>query len=249
MEIRIPKQLEDLMIDVQGRVMMVSGANRGIGAALAKAYARDGWSLSLGSRDPESLQTTVEDIDPQRVTCHAYDARDPAAARSWIEHTLDHFGRLDGLTNNAAVAHMAPLFDLAEADLDDMWQVNVIAPLRLLRLAVPHLSATGEGRVVSLISMSGKRVRGTFAPGYSITKHAALALHHAVRHATFDQGIRATAVCPGFVATDMVDGLGPAQVDKTQPEDLAETVATMVRLPNTANVPELMMVCEPEVTW
>ncbi|MDG2113094.1 MAG: SDR family NAD(P)-dependent oxidoreductase, partial [Actinomycetota bacterium] len=176
-----------------------------------------------------------------------HDANEAATAVEWVTATMDRHGRLDGLTNNAGVAHIEALEDLTDELLDDMWTVNVKAPLKLIQHALPHLRASGEARMVNVVSMSGKRVSGTFGPGYAMSKHAALALHHAVRHATHPDGIRTTAVCPGFVATDMTTEFGPEKAMMIQPEDLAETVATIVRLPNTANVAELLMTCEPEV--
>lgn len=235
------------MLDVSNRVMMISGANRGIGAALARAFHSDGWKLSLGARDASALQAAVSGLDPTMVSCHRYDANDASTAAAWVDATIDRHGRIDGLANNAGVAHVQPLEELTDELLDDMWAVNVKAPLKLIQLALPHLRRSGEGRIVNVVSMSGKRVKGTFGPGYAMSKHAALALHHAVRHATHADGIRSTAVCPGFVATDMTTEFGPEKAVMTQPEDLAETVATIVRLPNTANVAELLVTCEPEV--
>ena len=235
------------MLDVTGRVMMVSGANRGIGLALARAFHADGWTLSLGARNVDALRSSVADLDGDRVSCHHYDATQRSTAAAWVSETVDGHGRLDGVTNNAGVGHVEQLEDLTDDLLDEMWNVNAKAPLHLMQEALPHLKAAGEGRIVNVVSMSGKRVRGTFGPGYAMSKHAALALHHAVRHATYEDGIRTTAVCPGYVATDMTTDFGPDASTMIQPADLAETVATVVRLPNTANVAEILMTCEPEV--
>lgn len=235
------------MLDVTGRVMMINGANRGIGHALARRFRDDGWQLSLAARNVDALRAAHPDLDTAEVTFHRYDADDPATGATWLSETLETHGRVDGLTNNAGVAHVEVLEDLTEELVDEMWRVNAKAPLLLIQAALPHLRASGEGRIVNLISMSGKRVKGLFGPGYAMSKHAALALHHAVRHATYDDGIRCTAVCPGYVATDMTAGFGPDAAAMIQPEDLAETVATVVRLPNTANVTEVLMTCEPEV--
>ena len=121
-----------------------------------------------------------------------------------------------------------------------MWEVNVKGPLRLTRLALPHLRRSGSGRVINMASMSAKRVKGDVLPGYSMTKYALLALSHAVRQIGWDDGIRVTAMCPGPVATDMMD---PDDETITQPEDLADLVATVIELPNTASVSELLITC------
>ncbi|MBH28942.1 MAG: short-chain dehydrogenase [Actinobacteria bacterium] len=235
------------VIDPHGRVMMVSGANRGIGAALARRFHADGWAVSLGARNLDQLRESVQEWVDENVSCHHYDAFEPATGTEWVESTVDSRGRVDGLTNNAGIGHMEDLSDLSEELLDEMWAVNVKGPLRLIQETLPQLAVSGEGRIVNVVSLSGKRVKGTFAPGYAMSKHAMLALHHAVRHASFEHGIRVTAICPGYVETDMTSSFGVDPEIMIKAADLAETVATIVRLPNTATVAEILMTCEPEV--
>ena len=127
--------------------------------------------------------------------------------------------------------------------LDEMWAVNVKGPLRLTRLALPYLRQSGSGRVINMASLSAKRVKGDALPGYSMTKYALLALSHAVRQVGWEDGIRVTALCPGPVATDMMD---PDDKTITQPEDVADLVVTLIGLPNTASVSELLITCRLE---
>ncbi len=239
------------MRDITGCVAMISGANRGIGAALAAALHADGWALSLGARDLSSLKASAAayrtDTDEgPAVSLHHYEVTDPNGAERWTAKTLDAHGRIDCLVNNAGVASTDTLDELTEDTLDLLWEVNAKGPFRMIRAALPHLRRSGEGRIVNVISMSGKRVRGTFAPGYAMSKHAAMALHHSVRHATFPDGIRCTAVCPGYVQTDMTSDFGVDPSIMIQADDLAHTVATILRLPNTASVAELLVTTEPE---
>lgn len=234
------------MLDTTSRVAMITGANRGIGNALARQLHHDGWTVSLGARNLDQLLETTADLGEERVSHHRYDANNRATDGAWIESTMALHGRIDGLINNAGVAHLNDLESLDDDALDDMFAVNVKAPLRLIQQCLPQLRTSGTGRIVNLVSMSGKRVSGTFAPGYAMSKFAALALSHATRQAVWDQGIRVTAVCPGFVATDMTDEFGPDKATQIQPADLAETVATIMRLPNTAQVAELLVTCVPE---
>jgi len=226
------------MLDPSGRVVMISGASRGIGRAIAECLARRGYTLSLGARRPDSLA----DLVGEQILAHAYDAIHLASAEDWVEDTLERFGRIDGLVNNAGILLEAALEDGEEAAFDRLWQVNVKGPLRLTRLALPHLKASGAGRVVNVVSLSGKRVKGDNA-GYAMSKFAAMALSHATRRAGWDHGVRVCAVCPSFVATDMTAGArervpGAAMI---QPADLAELVATVLALPNSASVAELLV--------
>ena len=163
---------------------MVSGPARGLGLALAERLLADGYALSLGGRNTEAIEAVVagwsETTDTgSAVSVHHFDATDGATARSWVAETVDAHGRIDVLVNNAGVLQTFELDDYDEAALDAMWQVNVKAPTLLTHLVLPHLRASGRGRVLNVASLSGKRVKGGFAPGYAMTKHALMALTHA----------------------------------------------------------------------
>ncbi len=232
-------------ISADGRVVMLSGANRGIGATIATRLAADGYRLSLGARRMDALAESAPDIGADRLLLNYHEATDIDSARRWVEATVDHFGGIDVLVNCAGIVDRTGLESMDEEVLDDMWAVNVKGPLRLTRLALPHLRQSGSGRVINMASLSAKRIKGDSIVGYSMTKYALLALSHAIRQIGWDDGIRVTAVCPGPVATDMMD---PDDDTITQPEDVADLVATMIALPNTASVSELLVGCRME-TW
>ena len=232
------------MLETKGRVVMISGANRGIGRAIADCLKDKGYLLSLGVRKPEQL----DDLSGDHVLTVRYDAEEPDTATAWMKSTLDRFGKLDGLVNNAGVFITARIEDGVEADFDRLWAVNVKGPLRLIQLALPHLKQAGHGRIINLISLAGKRVPSDNSAGYAMSKHAALALHHATRRIGWDHGVRATAVCPGLVSTDMVDWSNVPREEMIQPADLAETIATVMALPDHAVVAELMVNCRLEPT-
>ena len=236
----------DAVLETSGRTVMISGANRGIGRAIARRLHDDGYRVSVGGRDLDGLAEAMSGLDDDRLLVSPFDATDPATGTAWIEATVERFGSLDVLINNAGVLDEALLEDLTDEGLDWMWEVNVKAPLRLTQAALPHLRSSGTGRVVNVASLSGLRVNGTFAPGYAMTKHAVMALTEATKQAGWDDGIRATSVCPGFVATDMTSGFGHHPDTMIDPDDLAEMVATTIALPNTASVAELRVACRLE---
>lgn len=228
------------MLEPRDRVVMVSGASRGIGRAVTERLLAAGFLVSAGVRDRRGL---AEDA---RLMLHRYDAESLESAEAWVAATAARFGRIQGLVNAAGINPKVTLLDEDETALDAMWRVNVKGPLRLTRLAMPYLKACGDGRVVNLSSLSGKRVRNPFV-GYAMTKHAVMALTHATRKEGWEHGVRATAVCPGFVRTDMT-----ADVEKwprermIDPADLAQLVEQMLVLPSTAVVAELLVNCQPE---
>jgi len=177
---------------------------------------------------------------------HRYHAEPLPSAEAWVAATIDRFGGLNGLINAAGINPEADLTDPDETALDAMILINVKAPMRLIRLALPHLAKSGEGRVINIASMSGKRVRNPNA-GYAMSKFALVALTHAVRQYGWDHGIRATAICPSFVATDMTAHVTKWPREKmSDPLDIAELIATVLRLPNTATIAELLVNCRLE---
>lgn len=222
------------------KVAMVSGAGRGLGAAIADRLLADGWSLSLGLRD--ATQAEQFDVDPNRLLVSYFDAVDPASADAWVQATATGFGQIDALVNNAGILRMVDFEQGSEGDLDDLWAINVKAPFRLIRAVLPYLKATGAGRVVNIASTDAKRFRASTSIGYSMTKHALLAMTQAVRQAGWDDGVRATALCPGAIDTDLIadlPGVTP-KADRLTPETVASMVAFLLALPNQASVPEFI---------
>ncbi len=234
------------MLAPDGRVVMISGANRGIGLALANVLYAKGYTLSLGARDPDGLAAATAAMDPARILRARYDAADWAVQAAWVDATVARFGRIDALINNAGISVDVTLRDADEPALDAIWAVNCKAPLNMIRCALPHLEAGGAGRIVNIASLSGKRIANDNV-AYGMTKFAVMALTHAARRIGWDKGVRATAICPSFVRTDMTaDVVKVAREDMIDPADLAELAATVIALPNSAAVAELLVNCRLE---
>ena len=234
------------MLDPTGRVILVSGANRGIGFAIAEALYRKGYTVSLGVRDPGKLQDAIAHWNELRLQTAHYEATDWKTHAAWVESAVERFGRIDGIVNNAGIGSRATLRDIDERELDRIFAVNCKAPLNMIRHALPHLEASGAGRIVNIASLSGKRVRNDHI-AYNMSKFAVLALTHSVRRLGWDKGVRATALCPSFVRTDMTAGTDRIAAElMSDPADIAELVATLIGLPNTAAIAELLVNCRLE---
>jgi NADP-dependent 3-hydroxy acid dehydrogenase YdfG len=231
------------MLSPDQRVILISGASRGIGKAVAAKLHADGYSLSLGGRDLGALQEMTREWDARRVHLAAYDARDWATHKAWVEAAAGRYGRIDGLVNNAGMNSFMTIRDADEAALDEVWAVNVKAPLNMIKCALPHLEASGAGRIINIASLSGKRVRNNNV-AYTMSKFAVRALTHAVRRLSWDKGVRATAMCPSFVRTDMTSFVTTFPHEKMiDPDDFATLVATVIALPNTASIAEMLVNC------
>ncbi len=222
------------------RVAMVTGAGRGLGAAIADKLLLDGWSLSIGLR--EQSQANRFDVGSDRLHVGHFDAMDYASAEKWVNDTVDHFGKINALVNNAGVLRMVDFEKGSEDDLDYLWKVNVKAPFRLIKFVLPYLKATGAGRVINIASTDAKRFRPGTSLGYSMTKHSLLAMTQAVRHAGWDYGLRATAICPGAIDTELIANLPgvTSKAERMRPETVAGIVAFILSLPNQASVPEFI---------
>jgi NAD(P)-dependent dehydrogenase (short-subunit alcohol dehydrogenase family) len=225
-------------------VAVISGATGGIGGAIFRRMRDAGYRLSLGARDPGKLASE----EGPRVKAFRYDAACVADAQGWVDATLAHFGRIDVLVNSAGILREVTLEQGTEDDLDALLGINVKAPFRLIQAAFPALAVSGCGRVINIASLSGKRVRNLNA-GYQMSKFAVVALTHAVRRAGWDRGIRATAVCPGWVGTAMADNKSPMPSEQiTDADELADLVVSIIGLSNTASVAELLVNCAYETT-
>ena len=228
------------MLEPADRVVMVSGAARGIGRATVEHLVASGYRVSAGVRDAPGL------VPSDRLMVHRYDAESTGSAHAWVDATAARWGAVHGLVNAAGINPIWAVTDANETALDQMWTVNVKGPLRLSRAALPHLKSCGTGRIVTLASLSGKRVANANA-GYAISKYAAVALSHALRREGWDHGVRATVLCPGFVETRMTAAAQFPRDQMSKPQDLATITELLLRLPNTAVVAELLVNCRLEM--
>jgi NAD(P)-dependent dehydrogenase (short-subunit alcohol dehydrogenase family) len=231
------------MIDPNDRVVMLSGATGGIGAALTRRLAEDGFRLSLGVRDVDKARESFPDLAADRGLICRFEAGEADTAKAWVDATVGHFGQIDVLINNAGILRQVFFDEGDEELLDELWTVNVKAPFRLIRHAMPHLSETGGGRIINVGSTDAKRYRAGVSVGYAMSKHALMAMSHAAKAAGWEHGVRVTALCPGAVDTPMIQsipGVTPLP-ERIQPDDLAEIVSFLLRLPNNASVPEMVV--------
>ena len=184
-----------------------------------------------------------------RILINEYDALNKISAKNWIKNTVDKFGGFDSVINCSGVLSKVPFLfkDGDEEDILNTLNINFLAIWNLCRLSWDHLCASGRGRIIVLVSMSGKRSKGDLA-AYSSSKFALMGLCQTMKNKGWDKNIRVSAICPSWVNTKMAQNI--SSLDKssmTQPEDIAEICSTILKLP-TQSVPfEIALNCNYEI--
>lgn len=231
---------------LDGRVALVTGASRGIGAAVARALAAEGVRLGLGSRSGDNPGI-------EGAVCRPADVRDPDALAALVAATVERFGRLDILVVNAGVGAYGPFLDLPPAQLEEMIDVNVKGAIYAVRAALPELLKSDAADIVMIASEAGRRGL-PFEAVYSASKFAQVGLTRALDHELREKGVRCTNVCPGGVATDFAMGRGrtpdmPQLAGMMRPEDVAETVLFVLTRPRSHRILEVALRPVTEQSW
>lgn len=189
---------------LDGGAVIVTGASLGVGLATAQALARAGAHVVLVARRPEPLQEALATLDggADRHLVMATDVGDGAALQALVDATVQRFGRLDGLVNNAGAHFRGPALNQPADKLATMVDVNLRAPIALSRMALPHLVQT-QGFIVNVASLAG-RLPLDGAATYSATKFGLRAFSLALREEVRDQGVDICVVSPGPIDTGFI---------------------------------------------
>jgi NADP-dependent 3-hydroxy acid dehydrogenase YdfG len=190
------------MTDIAGRRIIVTGASTGIGEAIVRDLTASGAQIAGLARRTEPLARLARDTGLHPVPA---DLRDPAAVTAAIDAAAEILGGLDALVNNAGTFRLGRIADGQFTDWQDMVQVNVLGLAAATKAAIPHLTASTNGQIINISSMSGRRVPGSAAGVYAGTKHAVHAISDALRDELHGQGIRVTVLAPGYVRTNYGD--------------------------------------------
>lgn len=193
-------------LGLRDRACVITGGSRGIGLATAKLLAAEEAQLLLVGRSEQALVAAAAACGAHAEILAA-DITEPDAGERVVAACEQQFGRVDALVNNAGITRMAALDELTDDDWREQWELNVMAPMRLMRAAAPRMAAAGWGRIVNVCSSSGKRPSQRNA-AYSVTKAAQLSLSRTYADAFAPQGVLVNAVAPGVVGTGLWFGEG-----------------------------------------
>jgi NAD(P)-dependent dehydrogenase (short-subunit alcohol dehydrogenase family) len=218
------------------RAALVTGGSSGIGLAIARMLRDEGYELTLASRRPERVQAAAEELGAVAVAADVGDAGD--CERLVAEHR-ERFGRIDMLVNSAGIGIGGRVEDLPVKHFDLQLAVNLRGLFFVTQAAIPLLRES-QGWIVNLASIAGTLPTPGLAT-YGATKAAVISLTRSLNEELAADGVRAVAICPGFVDTPMAEWSGLASDEMIRPEDCAEVVRMLLRLSPRARIPQVVI--------
>lgn len=249
----LPQPLSPQLPSLQGRVALITGGSRGLGAAIAQVLGESGMRLVLADVNLERAQNcaaTLGEHDIEAVPM-ALDVADPGQCEQVVADTVARFGRIDALINNAAIDVTAPLAELAVDDWLRVLHTNLSGPLLMTKFASAHMMRQlGGGHVVNIASTASKRAWPN-ASAYHATKWGLLGLSHALHAELRDQRVRVSAIVAGGMKTPFLLDRFP-DIDETKlqdPVNVACAVRYVLQQPEGTVVPELTVLPLQETSW
>jgi NAD(P)-dependent dehydrogenase (short-subunit alcohol dehydrogenase family) len=218
------------------RAALVTGGSSGIGLAIARLLRDEGYDLTLVSRQPEKIEAAAAEVGGVAVAANVAEPED--CARAIAEHR-ERFGRLDVLVNSAGVGIGGTVEDLDLKLLDRQLDINLRGLFLVTQAAIPLLKES-RGWIVNLASIAGTLPTPGLAT-YGATKAAVISLTRSLNAELDAAGVRAIAICPGFVDTPMAQWSGLEPGEMIRPEDVSEVVRTCLRLSPTARIPQVVI--------
>jgi 3-oxoacyl-[acyl-carrier protein] reductase len=229
-------------MEIPGSVALVTGAGRGIGRAIALALAREGASVAVVSRNAAELDGVVGEIEAVggRGFAFAGDLRDASVCQGAVAATVDRFGGLQVLVNNAGVGVFSNVADTTDEDWDAVIGTNLTAVFRITRAALPHLTHRG-GHVLMVSSLAGSNPAAGMA-AYGASKAALDYFAHCLMLEVRGHNVKVTTVAPGSVDTNFSGLSRPGSTSwMLSPEDLSQAVLDLLRMRDAAHASRVEM--------
>jgi NADP-dependent 3-hydroxy acid dehydrogenase YdfG len=231
---------------LEGKTALITGASSGIGETTARLLTSAGFNTVLAARREDRLHNLAKELGDSALPIPA-DVTDATACEKLVEETVERFGTLDVLVNNAGLGINGSVVEGEPENWRTMFDVNVLGVLYATRAAVRHMLQRGSGHVVFVSSLAGRRVPRTESTVYAATKHAITAVAEGLRMEVGQQGVRVTSIEPGLVRTEFAgsshgsanDYYANLPFEPLEAEDVARAVLYAVSRPEHVSVDEV----------
>ena len=223
-------------------LVIVTGANRGIGKAIALKFAKENYNVIIFGREKKSLKNVQDEFKSYGIICESFagDVSDEKFVSESIHKILNEFGTIDHLINNAGVGIMKKVVDASLEDFKKQIDANLYGIFNFSKSVLPNMIQKQSGSIINILSLASKNA---FVGGalYSASKHAALGFTKSLMLEVREFNIRVAAICPGSVDTDFSDRVIQSKNKEKilQPNDIAETVFSIIKLPVRAMISEI----------
>jgi NADP-dependent 3-hydroxy acid dehydrogenase YdfG len=239
------------MVTLEDKIVLITGAASGLGAATAKVMLANGAKVALVDRQADKLEATRQELDPhgERTLALTFDICDQNAVQQGINQIIDRFGGLDVLVNNAGTDKTLPIEELTVEDWERVIATNLTAPFVLSKLALPALRKS-RGQIVNIASTAARRCWPN-ASAYHASKFGLVGLSHALHAELRPHQIRVTTVIVGGMKTPfLLDRFEGLDLTKLQdPANVAEAVRMALTMPAESVIPEIMVLPREETSW
>jgi NADP-dependent 3-hydroxy acid dehydrogenase YdfG len=237
--------------NIEGKVVVITGASSGLGAATARLLCEHGATVVLGARRAERIQALADELTARggRTQAVPTDVTDPEQVKQLVDGAVGTFGRVDVMLNNAGLMPLAPLERLRTDEWEQMIDVNLKGTLYGIAAALPHMKEQKSGHIINVSSVYGHKV----APGaavYCATKFGVRALSEGLRQEVKPYNIRTTVISPGAVATELLDHISETDIAQSvrervneiaiPAESFARMVAFAISQPEDVDVNEIL---------
>jgi len=235
--------------DYKGKVVIVTGANSGMGLAIARRFVGAGATVVFMGRRQQLLNDVTADLPQEQVVIRPLDVSDRATVNEVVNEIIVQHERVDILVNNAGInTQQRGVADIKPEDWDYVLQVNLTGAFNMIHAVLPTMRSQGNGMIINISSTAGVRASQVAGAAYSASKHAMVSLTNNLNQEEWEYGIRATAICPGEVNTPILDNRAEPPSDErkaqmVQVEDIADSVMYVTGLSKFATVP--MIVIKP----
>jgi len=236
--------------NIEGKVVVITGASSGLGEATARHLAAQGATVVLGARRRERIEALAGELSAGGSAALAVqtDVTDRAQVSALVDAAMARFGRIDVMLNNAGLMPHSPLDRLKVDDWDQMVDVNIKGVLYGIAAALPHMIAQRSGHIINVSSVAGHKVR-TGSVVYSATKHAVRVISEGLRQEVKPHGLRTTIISPGAVDTELPNSITEPDVADNirkfyeiaiSPASFARAVAYAIGQPDDVDINEIL---------